>query len=280
MSRRSLTLLAYSMLLAACGGTQPNATALPTVVASAATPTPIPTEDVMSEPSLDGSFPVGEADRSLAITCWGEGSPTIILEAGHPSSGLEQFGQLGRSLVTELATETHTCAYDRAGYGRSDPAPEEPRDLDDVTDDLHALLEAAAIDGPYILVGSSFGGFIVTYYAHRFPKDIDGVVLLDVPAPSAELTLQEAPELAWDDPSNPEHVDVVPEFENRLATERFPFDAPLVVITATAGQSDMANQGFWLEWSADSRQVEIEGGHTVYEDSPEAVAQEILTLAN
>ena len=146
-----------------------------------------------------------------------------------------------------------------------------------MTDDLHALLEAAEIEGPYILVGSSFGG-IVTYYAHRFPRGIDGVVTLDVPAPSAELSLEDIPELAWDHPENPEHVDVIPEFEGRLAREQFVFEAPLVVITATDGQSGVADQAFWLDWSPESRQVEIEGGHTVYEDSPEEVADEILSL--
>jgi pimeloyl-ACP methyl ester carboxylesterase len=171
-----------------------------------------------------------------------------------------------------------TCAYDRAGYGDSDPAPEEPRNLDDVTGDLDALLEAAQIDGPYVLVGSSFGGFIVTYYAHRFPEDVEGVVMLDVPRPSAELSLEEAPELAWDHPANPEHVDVVAEFENRLAREQFPFEAPLIVITATGGQSNKADQASWLEWSTDARQVELEGGHNIYVDQPEAVAKEILSL--
>ena len=148
-----------------------------------------------------------------------------------------------------------------------------------MTDDLHALLAAAKVDGPLLLVGSSFGGMIVTYYANRFPDGIVGVVLLDVPAPSATLNLEEAPELAWDHPSNPEHVDVIPEFENRLAAEQFPFEAPLLVITAADGQSSVADQAFWLAWSKASRQVEIEGGHTVYQDSPQEVAAAILGVA-
>ncbi|MEO6207405.1 MAG: alpha/beta fold hydrolase, partial [Candidatus Limnocylindrales bacterium] len=193
-------------------------------------------------------------------------------------SGLSEFAVDAAALIGKLSARARTCAYDRAGYGESDPAPDKPRDLDDVTDDLHALLEAAEITGPYILVGSSFGGMIVTYYAHRFAGGIDGVVTLDVPAPSAELSLEDIPELAWDHPENPEHVDVIPEFEGRLAREQFAFKAPLVVITATDGQSDGADQAFWLDWSAESRQVEIEGGHGVYQDSPNEVADEILSL--
>ncbi len=54
--------------------------------------------------------------------------------------------------------DTRVCAYDRAGYAASDPAPNEPRTADNVIGDLRALLAAAEVAGPYVLVGSSFGG--------------------------------------------------------------------------------------------------------------------------
>jgi len=234
----------------------------------------------MYRPTVSGAFSVAKDGRKLALRCWGEGSPTIILEAGYPSAGLEQFGTYGNRFTARLADQRRTCAYDRAGNGASDPAPMKPRDIDDVTDDLHAVLEAAHVEGPYLLVGSSFGGMIVTYYAHRFPDGVRGVILLDVPAPSATLSLTEAPELAWDSPQNPEHADVVPEFENRLAKERFPFTAPLLVVTATRGQSNVADQKFWLDWSSDSRQVELDGEHTIYEDQPVAIADAILAMGD
>jgi len=226
---------------------------------------------------INQDFEVTPEGRSLHLWCRGTGSPTVVLESGHAIGGFDQFLRNG-SFADLLADERRVCAYDRAGYGLSDPAPEEPRDLDDVTDDLHALLEAAQIEGPVVLVGSSFGGMIVTYYTHRFPDGIVGVVLLDVPAPSATLTLEGLPEVAWDHPSNPEHVDVVPEFEHRLAAEQFPFDAPLLVITATDGQSDVTDQSFWLDWSGDSRQVELPGPHEVYLESPEAIRDHILAF--
>jgi len=234
----------------------------------------------MSRPTVSGAYAVTKEGRKLELRCWGEGSPTIILEAGHPSAGRDQFGTYGRIFTGRLAEQRRTCAYDRAGYGASDPAPMEPRDIDDVTDDLHALLEAAHVEGPYVLVGSSFGGMIVTYYAHRFPDGVRGVILLDVPAPSATMTLADEPQLAWDSPDNPEHTDVIPEFENRLANERFAFTAPLLVITATRGQSNVADQAFWLDWSSDSRQVELDGEHSVYFDQPVAVADAILAIGD
>jgi dienelactone hydrolase len=236
----------------------------------------IPAEDPLANPAIDGNFAVAEDGRKLAMRCWGEGSPTIVLEAGHPSEGIEDFGTDARPMVEELVSHARVCAYDRAGYGRSDPAPNEPRDADDVTNDLRALLTAADVDPPYVLVGASFGGMIVTYYASLYPQEVSAVVLLDVPAPSASLTVAEVPEIAWDHPENPEHVDVVPEFESRFARRPAAFEAPLTVITATQGQSDVEDQSFWLELSPDPIQVELEGGHDIYIDDPQGVAAEII----
>lgn len=281
-SRRTASaMLIALMLVTACGphGASPGPTAAHPTAGASTAPTAIATALATSPPiTLDADFPVANDGRTLHVTCKGVGSPTVVLEAGHPSGGIKQFVVDGSTFLDLLARDRRVCAYNRAGYGSSDPAPAEPRDLDDVTDDLHSLLAAADIRGPLVLAGASFGAFIVTYYAHRFPDGVVGVVLIDGAAPSATLTLEQAPELAWDDPSNPEHVDVVPEFENRLAKMRFPFDAPLLVITATEGGSTVAEQAFWLDWSPSSRQIEIEGEHSMYRDSPGEVADAILSL--
>jgi len=129
-----------------------------------------------------------------------------------------------------------------------------------------------------VLAGSSFGGMIVSYFAERFPDDVSGVVLLDVPAPSATLSVEEIPEIAWDHPANPEHVDIGPEFENRFANDPVSFPAPLVVVTAAQGETDVEDQSVWLESSPDSRQVELTGGHEMYLDDPAGAAAEVLEL--
>jgi hypothetical protein len=290
--RRSLVtpVLGLAVLVAACstGGPSPAppsttpsvaVSAEPLASASASnSPGQSTAVDPLAEPVIDGAFDVGDG-RKLYLQCWGEGSPTIILEGGHPGSGLDDYARFGADFTSRLASERRTCAYDRAGYGRSDPAPDErPRQLEDVHADLQALLEAAGIEGPYVLVGSSFGGFIVTTYASRFPDGVAGVVTLDVPAPTATLTLDDIPELAWDHPENPERLDVIGGFEGRLAREKFPFSAPLLVVTASGGDSSVDDQKFWLDWSPSSRQIELDGGHEVYVDQPDAIADEILAL--
>ena len=56
--------------------------------------------------------------------------------------------------------------------------------------------------------------------------------------------------------------------------------APLLVITATRGQSNVADQAFWLGWSAGSRQIELDGEHTVYNDQPVAIADAIVAMGD
>jgi len=269
MPRIACCLAAALVLLAAgCGGEEDAEETQPAASES---------EDPLARPTVDGRFEVADDGRSLYLTCWAEGSPTVVLDSGHPDgTGIADFGQT--EFARLVAAETRVCAYDRAGWGASDPAPNEPRSADDVVDDLDALLEAAEVDGPYVLAGSSFGGMIVSYFAERFPDDVAGVVLLDVPAPSATLTEAEIPEIAWDHPTNPEHLDIGPEFENRFANDPVSFPAPLVVVTAAQGDSDVENQSVWLESSPDSRQVELQGGHEVYLDDPAGSAAEVLEL--
>jgi pimeloyl-ACP methyl ester carboxylesterase len=95
------------------------------------------------------------------------------LEAGSGSSAL------GWHLVQKgVAGFARVCAYDRAGFGWSDPAPA-PLLPAQVAEDLHKLLTAADIAGPYILVGHSAGGFYVRAYADRYPSEVVGMVLVD-----------------------------------------------------------------------------------------------------
>jgi pimeloyl-ACP methyl ester carboxylesterase len=112
--------------------------------------------------------------RRLHIYCTGSGSPTVILEGG-----LGEPSTMMRSRIQpDVAQDTRVCVYDRAGRGWSDPA----KGLQDgaaVAADLHALLANSGEKGPFVLAGHSAGGAYVLNYAHLFPDDVAGVVLLD-----------------------------------------------------------------------------------------------------
>jgi pimeloyl-ACP methyl ester carboxylesterase len=108
--------------------------------------------------------------RSLLLTCMGEGSPTVLLEAGRFSSAEWS------AVLTDVSQLTRVCRYDRANTGGSDPAPL-PRSGRDVAADLHALLAEAHVPGPYVLVGEGLGGLFVRLYAAAYPNDVVGMVL-------------------------------------------------------------------------------------------------------
>ena len=59
----------------------------------------------------------------------------------------------------------------------------EPRDAKQISSELHTLLKGANIEGPYVLVGHSFGGLYVRTYAARYPDEVAGVVLVDSSSP-------------------------------------------------------------------------------------------------
>ena len=77
---------------------------------------------------------------------------------------------------------TRACVYDRAGLGRSDPPPG-PRGLRELVRDLERLLRAAAVPAPYVLVGTSGGGYITAGYAAAHPREVGGLVFVDTFSP-------------------------------------------------------------------------------------------------
>ena len=111
--------------------------------------------------------------RKLAMTCVGAGSPTIVLDSG---LGMPMIAW--NKVMPDLGKIGRTCAYDRAGYVSSDPGPM-PRDAAHVVDDMKAMLTAAKLPGPYVLVAQSLGGHHARLFAQRYPGEVAGVVLID-----------------------------------------------------------------------------------------------------
>lgn len=111
--------------------------------------------------------------RRMHLHCSGQGNPTVVLE---PGAG--EFAALVLALHNRIAVFTHVCSYDRAGYGWSDPAPA-GRSFDARAADLDLLLRNANVERPYVLVGASYGGFIIRSYARQHPDRVAGVVLVD-----------------------------------------------------------------------------------------------------
>jgi pimeloyl-ACP methyl ester carboxylesterase len=109
----------------------------------------------------------------LKINCTGQGSPTVVLEAGLSGVSVEW-----KRVQPEIARFSRVCSYDRAGYGGSDAGPM-PRTSAQIAQELHALLQRAGEAPPYLLVGSSFGGYSVRVFNGKYPDEVIGIVLAD-----------------------------------------------------------------------------------------------------
>jgi pimeloyl-ACP methyl ester carboxylesterase len=117
-----------------------------------------------------GRFDIGR--RKLFLRCSGSGSPTVVFSGG--------VSEDWAPLQNRVARFTRACSYDPSNglWGQSDPAPT-PRTANDIVADLHALLRAARVPGPYVLAGHSDGGLFAQLYAARHRAQVKGLVLID-----------------------------------------------------------------------------------------------------
>jgi pimeloyl-ACP methyl ester carboxylesterase len=142
--------------------------------------------------------------RSLYLECRGEGSPTVVLVSGYRASGrfwsddLLQPDAPRTMVLPGVAQTTRVCAYDRPGtvasigeddfVSRSDPITQ-PRTSMEIVAELHALLQAAEVPGPYVLAGHSMGGFFSRLYASTYPDEVVGLVLVDAYSEQTETLM-------------------------------------------------------------------------------------------
>jgi pimeloyl-ACP methyl ester carboxylesterase len=117
--------------------------------------------------------------HQMHIVCTGEGSPTVILEAGGG-----HFSATWARVQPMVAQSTRVCAYDRAGYGWSEPGPE-PRDAQRIATELQTLLDVVGVEPPYVLVGHSLGGIYARVYNAHYPGEVVGMVLVDATHPDS-----------------------------------------------------------------------------------------------
>lgn len=109
----------------------------------------------------------------LSLYCMGNGSPTVVFD-----SGWGDWAPAWSKVQPEIAKWTRACSYDRAGVGFSDPGPM-PRTSVHIAEELRPALHHAGIGGPYILVGSAFGGDNVRTFADLYMDEVAGLVLVD-----------------------------------------------------------------------------------------------------
>lgn len=173
-------LIAAGLFMFACGSSSP------TLPRGAARPEHVrsPTATRLSMRSMQ----VDVGGYRLYVRCMGQGTPTIIFDAG-----------LGENLSTwdqvqpEAAQFSQACAYNRANVTPSDHRPVSiPVSAQQIARELHSLLVNAHLPGPYILVGHSLGGLFAQMFACRYPHEVAGIVLVDSTHPEQAKRLAAA----------------------------------------------------------------------------------------
>lgn len=91
-----------------------------------------------------------------------------------------------KTVAEGIARFAQVCTYDRAGYGWSDSGPR-PRTTQRVVEELRTLLANAGLRPPFVLLGHSWGGLNMRYFASQHPDEVAGLILMDALNTKAEM---------------------------------------------------------------------------------------------
>ena len=127
--------------------------------------------------TLPGTVTETVNERRVEYALQRHGEPAVVFE-----NGLGGRMPWWAQVWPEIARDHTAFAYNRPGYGNSDPAGT-PRDGEHVVEELRALLRAKGLNPPYVLVGHSLGGLYMQYFARRHPQEVAGLVLVDASHP-------------------------------------------------------------------------------------------------
>jgi len=201
--------------------------------------------------------------RMMYIECRGSGSPTVLLISGTDTASdlWHAADQKGPTVYDDIQKTTRVCAYDRPGaphldqtFSRSNPVPQ-PTSPQDGVDDLVALLKAADVPGPYVLVAHSFSGTIARAAAAAAVRPMPVVVLT----------------------ASDKFVDVVPKL---IQTGELPPDTP----PDFGAVVDQANSGAQNELAAlvpgAVRITDTHSGHNIMIENAPVVIQAIRMLVD
>ncbi len=229
---------------------------------------------------------------SVQMATIGSGTYTVILESG--------FGRdLGvwRNVAPALAKSAKVLAYSRAGHGKSDPRPEAPT-IAARTNELEQLIATAGLKPPFVLVGHSYGAFLIRSYAVRHPEQVAGMVFVDPSDEAFNVELRKLDTAAVDKDTQLTESFMPPKFQAELRSVqavldsgKLPFagalpDVPVAVLTSVQKREQPQlfletpaavqvwrglHERFFRGFSNGSHIVTAESGHNIHQEQPQLV---------
>jgi pimeloyl-ACP methyl ester carboxylesterase len=282
-------LIAASMLmmvlLAGCSGADGDRA--PNEASSSGAPT---SQAALGE--VNGKFDVG--DYQLYLTCKGTGSPTVVYLHGLGGGGT--VPEVMEGLAPRLTDRHRFCSYDRVNTGQSDMQQDQHTGADSVRD-LHTLLAAADVRGPYLLLGWSYGGLVASMYAGTYPDDVMGILLLDSSLPNddevdALIPTDELAQLKveWE---AAEREDIYPTtLDHAKQVVRSIPDVPVTYMAAELTEYpptwpsermktlNRAQQTEFVDQFSQGRLVPVKSSHDIGADQPELVVAEVQRIVS
>lgn len=228
------------------------------------------------------------------VICAGRGhGPVVLLESGATLDSTEWTQVMARLAGRTGAT---IIAYDRAGMGKSQPLAT-PYDIVQEVDRLHAALRKLRRGRPLLMVGHSYGGYLIQLYAHRYRTDVMGLVYVDANTVHGIGGVKGAKALidpviqadrngkgAFNDMRLAHGYVAATEVMTRIPP---PAELPVTVITQGAADLPMPNPGarrwrdghLMLARASGGRMIYADGaGHMIPTEKPEVVADAILAM--
>ncbi len=178
-----------TLTLAGCGGATQSTTNPPASIDSGGSPSPQPTPTSpepegparIALPVDPGSAVEGLVDvdgHDIYARCAGDGSPTVVYFTGWADDLSKRGVAIAAGIEKALGETFRVCSYERRNTGRSEGV-DGAQTPEDVIADVDGFLAALGEEGPFVLLGASFGGLVASAYAVAHPDRVAGVVLLD-----------------------------------------------------------------------------------------------------
>lgn len=231
----------------------------------------------------------------MYVECFGTEGPVMVFDAGLGGWSF-LWTRSPKDFIGLVDNSYRRCIYDRTNLGASDNVPG-TRTSATAARELKALLEAAGLPGPYVLVGRSFGGYNVRLFAAAYPSEVEALVLIETLTPEFHTTMEGllTPEQWAEEVEGVQGAEAPMDVlaSTPLVAAAVLPDVPLLVVAGTKWHS--SNEPWPRGWPADEldalweraqrdlaaavprgRTVVFEGGdHALQESQPERLADEI-----
>ena len=249
--------------------------------------------------ALTAVQPVTVDGHRVATRCAGSAKdPTVLLVSGYNSS-VTSWDEVQK----RLSARTRVCAYDRLGVGHSDPPPRR-QTIDDLANELDAVVSALGLRRPVVLVAQDIGGVVATTWAEAHDDDLAGLVLVDATPPGyLDTALKLVPPTATGRAgrlradlerllSPKDNVEHLAAGSALAETSSFPVLGAVPLVVLTRSVSDYGNlrprvaaaldsawtggQQQWTELSSLGRMQTVDrAGHEIQRDQPGSVVDAV-----